>query len=138
MVGDIEYEIGRDLREDTPMRALLAILFLTTGAIARDGGDWSKVDPEVRQWIQALRMPDNPGMSCCGEADAYDADFGESGPDGNYAIVTDSRGNFLPVGTRLFIPPHKVQNKQGNPSGHVIVFADTSGQVHCFIPNGAL
>lgn len=107
-------------------------------ATGKEGGNWDSVDPEVREWIGTLKMPDQPQISCCGEADAYFADLGEAGPDGNYAIVTDNRGNFLPVGTKLFIPPHKVQNKQGNPSGHVVVFANTSGTVFCMIPMGGV
>lgn len=108
-------------------------------AHAREGGDWSQVDPEVREWIQSLKMPDNPTMSCCGLADAYEADLGEQTADGqNFAIITGTRGNPLPVGTRLWIPPRKVQNRQGNPTDHVIVFANTSGTVYCFIPNGGL
>lgn len=108
-------------------------------AHARKGGDWSQVDPEVREWIQTLKMPDAPTVSCCGPADAYECDNGIVSDDGanNYCIITGTRGNPLPVGTKLLIPPRKVQNKQGNPSGHVIVFANTSGTVYCFIPNGA-
>lgn len=121
------------------MRALLALLALTTVGIAREGGDWSKVDPEVRAWMQSLTMPDQPYASCCGEADAYEADMGEVGDDGKtYAIITNTRGNSLPVGTKLEVPTKKVQNKQGNPTDHVIVFANTSGFVYCFIPNGGV
>jgi hypothetical protein len=104
---------------------------------AREGGNWSEVPPEVREWMGTLKMPDMPSTSCCGPADAYEADMGEVGADGqNYAIITGTRGNPLPVGTKLLILPSKVQNKQGNPSGHVIVFANTSGTVYCFIPGG--
>lgn len=118
---------------------LLVALLLATPTAAREGGDWSNVDPEVRAWIQSLKMPDAPTTSCCGEADAYEADLGEVGADGqNYAIITNTRGNSLPVGAKLLIPAHKIQNKQGNPSGHVIVFARSDGNVFCFIPNGGM
>lgn len=100
-------------------------------------GDWSNVDPEVREWIKTLTVPGS-SMSCCGEGDAYEADLGEVGADGqNYAVVTGTRGNPLPIGTKLLIRPERVQNRQGNPSGHVIVFANTNGYVYCFVPNGA-
>lgn len=121
------------------MRTFLALLRATTIVTAKEGGDRSNVDPEVREWIKSLKMPDSPEVSCCGESDAYEADVGEQTADGqNYAIITGTRGNPLPVGTKLLIPPKKVQNKQGNPSGHVIVFASTSGVVYCFIPNGGM
>ena len=48
--------------------------FLIGVANARDLGQWEATDPEVRQWYQALMQPDNPAVSCCGEADAYWAD----------------------------------------------------------------
>ena len=113
------------------------VLFLPRPSWARDGGNWTEVDPEVRAWIQSLTQPDFPGYSCCGPADLYEADLGEVSDDGlTYAIVTNSRGNPLPVGTKLLIPPSKIQNTQGNPTKHVLVFA--SGViVFCFIPNGS-
>ena len=124
------------------MRTFLALLLATTIVSAKDAGQWADVDPEVRAWIQSLKMPDQDPLhadSCCGEADAYEADIGEQTVDGqNYAIITGTRGNPLPIGTKLLIPPTKVQNKQGNPSGHVIVFASTGGVVYCFIPNGGV
>jgi hypothetical protein len=123
------------------MKRFLAILVVTiaaSAAPAKPGGDWSLVDPEVRKWIADLVMPDrSDNVSCCGEADAYEADLGETDEAGrNYAIITGTRGNPLPLGTKLLIPPEKVQNRQGNPSGHVIVFANTIKNVFCFVPNG--
>jgi hypothetical protein len=41
---------------------------------ARDLGQWEAVNPEIRQWYQALMQPDVPNASCCSEADAYWAD----------------------------------------------------------------
>jgi hypothetical protein len=43
-------------------------------ANARDLGQWEATEPHIRQWYQALMQPDNPAVSCCGEADAYWAD----------------------------------------------------------------
>lgn len=117
-------------------------LALSATSNAKEGGDWSQVDPEVRAWVQQVHRPDlydGHTSSCCGEADMYEADQGEVGPDGkNYAIITNNRGNPLPVGTKLLIPSDKIQNKEGNPTGHVIVFADGTGHVFCFIPNGGV
>ena len=124
----------------------LVIVFLVfwhlTPSWSREGGDWSKVDPEIREWIKSLHRPDlfdGKTASCCGEGDAYYADLGEVGDDGKtYAVITDSRGNPLKVGTKVEIPPNKVQNKEGNPSGHVVVFANESGYAFCFVPNGSI
>ncbi len=121
------------------MKTILALLLSTGIVIARDGGDWSDVDPEVREWIRTLKQPDDPFRSCCGDADAYEADLGETSDDGQvYAIITGTRGNILPIGTKLLIPTNKIQNKQGNPSGHVIVFANEDRYVYCFIPSGGV
>lgn len=120
--------------------AIVILIILPVFANAREGGDWSNVDPDTRAWIKSLHRPDlgdGHTYSCCGEGDAYEADTGVVGEDGqNYAIITNSRGNPLPVGTKLLIPPNKVQNQEGNPIGHVIIFASEGGSVFCFIPNG--
>lgn len=124
--------------------AVAAVAFLSVvceRAHAREGGDWSSVDPDTRAWIKSLHRPDigdGKSASCCGEGDAYEADLGEVGDDGkNYAIVTGTRGNPLPVGTRLEIRKGSIQNTEGNPTEHVIVFANEAGYVFCFVPNGA-
>jgi hypothetical protein len=57
-------------------------------ASARDYGQWETTDPETREWYQALMQPDNPAVSCCGEADAYWADSFEVEGDKYVAIVT--------------------------------------------------
>jgi hypothetical protein len=44
---------------------------LITSVNARDLGQWDAVNPELRNWYQALMQPDVPNASCCGEADAY-------------------------------------------------------------------
>ena len=121
--------------------AAMALGLLAVGVChAKPGGDWSQVDPEVREWIGQLVMPDrSDNVSCCGEADAYEADLGETDEAGhNYAIITGTRGNPLPVGTKLLVPPEKIQNRQGNPSGHVIVFTNENKNVFCFVPNGGM
>ena len=57
-------------------RLILGAAFgcLMSVANARDLGQWQSVNPEVREWYQALKQPDHPAISCCGEADAYWAD----------------------------------------------------------------
>ena len=53
---------------------LVIFLLGMSNAPARDMGQWANVDPVQRQWFNGLMQPDNPNLSCCGEADAYWAD----------------------------------------------------------------
>jgi hypothetical protein len=57
-------------------RLILGAAFgcLMSAANARDLGQWQSVNPEVREWYQALMQSDNPAISC-GEADAYWSDL---------------------------------------------------------------
>src|SRR5215471_6799363 len=65
-------------------------------ANARDFGQWEGTDPEIRQWYQALMQPDNPAVSCCGEADAYWADSFEVDGD-KYVAMAHLSPVFLPT-----------------------------------------
>ena len=70
---------------------IITLLALSSPASARDLGQWENQPTYVRQWFQKLMQPDNPLMSCCGEADAYWADSFEV-DDGRYvATITDER-----------------------------------------------
>ena len=101
---------------------------LMSVASARDLGQWEATDPGVREWYQALMQPDNPAVSCCGEADAYWADSFEVDGDKYVAIITDSRPDeplrrkHIDIGTRFVIPNHKLKYDQSNPTGHGIIF----------------
>jgi hypothetical protein len=121
--------------------ALLAVL--VTPAEARDVGQWLNADPFTSEWYKTLKQPDNPGMSCCGEADAYWADKTETGPNGElYAIITDDRPDeplsrrHVPIGTKILVPPHKIKWDQGNPTGHTVIFLSTADVVYCYVQNG--
>ena len=114
--------------------------------------------PEWNDWFEHLKMPDNPTVSCCGEADSYWADSYETTDKRYYAIVTDERpdccfgrtimGNGLtrrhiPVGTRIFIPDRKIVDatRQQNPTGHGIVFMGPGTgyeNVYCYLPPGGV
>jgi len=139
---------------------LLAAVLLATPAWSRDMGQWGETDPATRQWFQALMQPDNPYVSCCGEADAYYADSYELGSNGDYiAIITDERPDswtdqvgithsrpHIPVGTRVPIPNQKIKWDKGNPIGHGLVFigasyVSTDGSVqsvYCYCPPGGV
>ena len=97
-------------------------------ANARDLGQWEATEPHIRQWYQALMQPDNPAVSCCGEADAYWADSFEVDGDKYVAIITDPRPDeplrrkHIDVGTKIVVPNHKLKYDQSNPTGHGIIF----------------
>jgi hypothetical protein len=122
------------------MRALLAAALLclgSAGAAARDDGQWSGQDPNVRAWFQGLMQPDNKYMSCCGEADAYEADEFEIEGDHYVAMITDGKG-VIPNGARIPVPNEKMKWDQGNPTGHGIIFIGSQGQVYCYVTPGGV
>lgn len=123
--------------------AVALVAVLAYAASARDLGQWDNSAPELKAWYESLRQPDNPAISCCGEADAYYADSYEVQGDQYVAIITDERtvpGRVpRPVGTRVLIPRGKLKWDQGNPTGHGIVFISPYGEeptVYCFLPTG--
>lgn len=125
--------------------AVVAMLSLLSVAFARDAGQWDGSDPIIRQWYKGLMQPDNPGVSCCGEGDAYWADRTEIRDGRIFAIITDTRPDgplgrrHVPPGTAIEIPPHKLKWDRGNPTGHVIVFLSASDlSVLCYIQNGGV
>ncbi len=134
------------------MRWLIFILFLLHFTIpslvtARDNGQWADTDYEVKNWFRHLMMPDNPGMSCCGEADAYWADSFEVSKDGEYvAIITDPRPDeplkrpHKDIGTRVVVPNPKLVDatKQQNPTGHGIIFLSNNNIVYCYVAPGGV
>src|SRR5258708_9028835 len=60
-------------------------------AKARDNGQWADVPEHVRQWFRSLKQPDHPRQSCCGEADAFEADSFEAEGDHYVSIITDGK-----------------------------------------------
>lgn len=84
--------------------AALALLFVCTGALARDNGQWGDRPSHIRQWFQKLMQPDNPVMSCCGEADAFEADNFEVDGDHYVAIITNGKG-VIATGTKRYRIP---------------------------------
>jgi hypothetical protein len=103
-----------------PLAALAALVILLPAA-ARDNGQWGDQSVNIRQWLQSLMQPDNPYLSCCGEADAFEADTFEVAGDHYVAIMTDGKGVISP-GTRIPVPNAKMKWDAGNPTGHGIVF----------------
>jgi hypothetical protein len=116
--------------------ALLLLLFSST-ALARDNGQWNDTPIHVREWFQSLMQPDNPYMSCCGEADAFEADTFEVDGDHYVAVITDGKG-VIPSGTRIMVPNQKMKWDRGNPTGHGIIFIGNQGQVYCYVAPGGV
>jgi hypothetical protein len=110
---------------------------MIASALARDNGQWADSPAAVRQWFQSLMQPDNPYLSCCGEADAFEADTFEVDGDQYIAIITDGKG-VIPPGTRIPIPNAKMKWDAGNPTGHGIVFIGAQGQVYCYVAPGGV
>ena len=120
------------------LRIIIATVALASlPAMARDNGQWEQQPASVRQWFQKLMQPDNPRVSCCGEADAFEADNYEVQDDHYVAIITDGKGVFA-TGTRIPVPNGKMKWDEGNPTGHGIIFIGTQGQVFCYIAPGGV
>jgi hypothetical protein len=82
-------------------------------------------------------QPDNPAMSCCGEADAFEADTFEVEGDHYVAVVTKGKGE-VADGTRIPVPNNKMKWDAGNPTGHGIIFIGSQGQVYCYVAPGGV
>jgi hypothetical protein len=123
---------------------LLVIGLLISPASSRDLGQWENSDPAIRQWYKSLMQPDNPNVSCCGEADAYWCDDYYARDGKAYCKITDDRDDaplgrpHIPIGTEIEIPPHKLKWDKANPTGHNIVFVNTYGHVWCFVQGGGV
>ena len=111
------------------------VLALCAPAVARDDGQWADQPAEIREWFQGLRQPDHPRLSCCGEADAFEADTFEVENDHYVAIITNGKG-VIPNGARVSVPNTKMKFDKGNPTGHGIIFIGAAGQVYCYVTPG--
>ncbi len=117
-----------------PFLAAMWALSITANATARDGPQWADQDPRIKEWFENLKQPDHPRQSCCGEADAYEADRFEVEGDHYVAIVTGHRAaTDIPIGARIPVPNQKMKFDAGNPTGHGIIFIGTRGQVFCYV-----
>ena len=119
------------------LHVILLMLALGAPAAARDNGQWGNSPTHIRQWFQNLMQPDNPALSCCGEADAFEADNFEVDGDHYVAVITDGKG-VIPNGTRIAVPNAKMKWDRGNPTGHGIIFIGAGGTLYCYVaPGGA-
>ena len=126
--------------------AILLTALLLQPVQAKDNGQWEETDPATKQWYRNLMQPDNPFISCCGEADAYYADSWSVDPTTGetIAIITDDRENGplnripIPNGSRITVPKNKMKWDKGNPTGHGVIFIGSSGQVLCYVQPGGV
>jgi hypothetical protein len=117
--------------------SLIALIIEVKIAFGRASPSWSDKPIAIREWFQSLMQPDNPYMSCCGEADAFEADTFEVNGDHYIAIITDGK-NIITNGTKIDVPNIKMKWDKGNPTGHGIIFIGSAGQVYCYVaPGGA-
>jgi len=126
------------------MRVALVLMLLVCPALARDLGQWENADPAIREWYQSLMQPDAPGVSCCGEADAYFCDDVHVRGGKTYCKITDDRDDVSrgrphrEIGEEFEIPQNKLKWDSGNPSGHTILFLGRSNYVFCFVQTGGV
>jgi hypothetical protein len=120
-----------------PFLTLTVVAIGVVAANARDDGQWADQPAHIRQWFQSLKQPDHPRVSCCGEADAFEADSFEVDGDRYVAIITNGKG-VIANGTRIPVPNQKMKTDAGNPTGHGIIFIGPRGQVFCYVTPGGL
>ena len=127
-----------------PFMIATVTLFGWSISAAKDIGQWEATKEDVRAWFRNLMQPDNPTISCCGEADAYYADSFGVDEDRYVAVITDERPDeplgrrHITPGTRVIVPNHKIKWDNGNPTGHGVIFIGPSGQVLCYVVPGGV
>jgi hypothetical protein len=117
--------------------SLIALAAPVSHLLARGTvNNWPETDPVISAWYKSLTQPDHPALSCCGEADAFEADNFEAEGDHYVAIVTNGKG-VLANGARIPVPNTKMKWDKGNPTGHGIIFLGVGGEVYCYVtPSG--
>src|SRR5258708_23050310 len=121
-----EYDMVRELITRLGGTVAVTSVVVAIGIVAakaRDDGQWADVPENVRQWFESLKQPDHPRQSCCGEADAFEADSFEVEGDHYVAIITGHRAvSTIPLGTRIPVPNHKMKHDAANPTCHGTLF----------------
>jgi hypothetical protein len=87
------------------------------------------------RFYSTWRMPDNPAVSCCNDADCYPTDIKYI--DGRLYAKRREDGKFI------FVPPQKVERNRDNPDGRNHLCApppsaySPTDTVYCFALGGA-
>lgn len=136
----------------------LALVTFSSAGISRPNEQWAQADPARQEFFRKAWRPDyGPQNSCCGEADAYEADEFDVDPDGVLvAIITEGDtptcwsnddGNQtckpkIATGTRIRVPREKLlpppPTEPRNTTGHGIIWISSNGRdVFCYaLPAG--
>lgn len=127
-----------------------ALLLMGARARAFDHG-FDKGSP-ASLYFEGLHRPDYYPGSCCGKADAYEADTYQRNADGTWTVViTDGSAitypdgttrPYIATGTVVVVPGEKVNppdETRHNPTDHAWLFvsvwgAAEVGTVYCFAP----
>src|SRR5262249_50031938 len=64
-------------------------------AVARDRGQFRKVDPAMRKWVEELK--DKKGKSCCDTADGYPAEYEWDMAGNGYRVRIEGEWYAVPV-----------------------------------------
>jgi hypothetical protein len=142
------------------LSVLFAVGALASACVAthaRPADKWAQASPDRQEFFKGAVMPGLPPSqkpeSCCGEADAYEADDFDTEQGSLFAILTcndpencpaerdDGDGGTtpsLPEGKRILIPADRILPPPPagivNRTGHGWVFISTSGKVWCYSP----
>ena len=101
----------------TTATSLIVLGHAAPNAVARNNGQWENSPAHIRQWFQGLRQPDNPRVSCCGEADAYEADLFEIDKDRYVAIITGMVRAIFRTGRKSPYPTTRLNGTKATPPG---------------------
>lgn len=134
------------------LTVLLALALLAAAGRASRAFDHG-FDPyaPATQYFEHLKQPDNYPGSCCGKADAYEADTYARNADGSWTVtVTDgsaieypdgTRRPYVATGTVVHVPAGKINppdETRHNPTGHawlfMSVYVGQVGSIYCFAP----
>ena len=123
---------------------LAAIGLLARSCVPSPGGAgeiWRKAQhyecDRACEWVRTLMQPDNPMVSCCGEADRFETDDYEVVNGELYAIITTGEGQMF-NGLHVKVPPGKLKWDAGNPTGHGQIFMNGPNNVYCYVPPGGV
>ncbi|HLG89635.1 MAG TPA: hypothetical protein VKZ79_20840 [Alphaproteobacteria bacterium] len=110
------------------MRVPLVVtgLLLAATAYARPP---ENADPALAPWFEGLHQP-HTGISCCSIADCRPTDYREV-PNG-YEVLIDDRFGLSPPQWQS-VPPEKILDHIGNPTGRAVVCFTPAAGIMCFV-----